>query len=185
MGGSSVASTAFLHCFATPYVELGEHEDLAETVEYFAAGPRNSFNRESQAAGVSWNLRYVLGGRPASFRNELDLTQARWALVSVRGQRRPKRKRAGVRQAPGLLGRRARRDGRRPHPRRRTPKTKQLQGSLDQPLQRDHRSGRQALVTPLHRLPRRPQRAADAKAWPETACTRTSWGRAVCRLRAS
>ena len=63
MGGSSVASRAFLHCFATPYVELGEHGDLAETVEYFAAGRRNSFNRESDAAGVSWNLRYVLGDR--------------------------------------------------------------------------------------------------------------------------
>jgi hypothetical protein len=85
MGGSSVASKAFLHCFATPYVELGEHEDLAETVEYFATGRRNSFNRESQAAGVSWNLRYVLGGRPANFRNELELTQARWALILFGG----------------------------------------------------------------------------------------------------
>ncbi|MGB5503850.1 MAG: SGNH/GDSL hydrolase family protein [Polyangiales bacterium] len=85
MGGSSVASRAFLHCFATPYVELGEHGDLAETVEYFAAGRRNSFNRESDAAGVSWNLRYVLGGRPANFRNELERTQARWALILFGG----------------------------------------------------------------------------------------------------
>ncbi len=85
MGGSSVASRAFLHCFATPYVELGEHGDLAETLEYFAAGRRNSFNRESEAAGVSWNLRYVLGGRPANFRNELERTQARWALILFGG----------------------------------------------------------------------------------------------------
>ena len=85
MGGSSVASKAFLYCFAAPYVELGEREGLAETVEYFANDRRNSFNRESQAAGVSWNLRYVLGGRPASFREELEATQARWALVLFGG----------------------------------------------------------------------------------------------------
>ncbi|MBT8480913.1 MAG: SGNH/GDSL hydrolase family protein, partial [Myxococcales bacterium] len=85
MGGSSAASRAFLHCFATSYVDLGEHQDLAETVAYFAAGRRNSFNRESEAAGVSWNLRYVLGGRPANFRNELARTQARWALILFGG----------------------------------------------------------------------------------------------------
>ncbi|NNE18703.1 MAG: hypothetical protein HKN10_09515, partial [Myxococcales bacterium] len=85
MGGSSAASRAFLHCFATRYVELGEHGDLAETVEYFATGRRNSFNRESEAAGVSWNLRYVLGGRPANFRKELERTQARWALILFGG----------------------------------------------------------------------------------------------------
>jgi lysophospholipase L1-like esterase len=34
---------------------------------------------------VSWNLRYVLGGRPANFRQELDATQARWALVLFGG----------------------------------------------------------------------------------------------------
>ena len=85
MGGSSVASKAFVHCFATRYVVLGKHEDLAETVDYFAHSRRNSFNRESQAAGVSWNLRYVLGGRPANFRKELKLTQARWVLVLFGG----------------------------------------------------------------------------------------------------
>ncbi len=85
MGGSSVASKAFLYCFATPYVDLGEHEDLAGTVEYFKHGRRNSFNRESDAAGVSWNLRYVLGGRPANFRQELGATQAQWALVLFGG----------------------------------------------------------------------------------------------------
>jgi hypothetical protein len=85
MGGSSVASKAFLYCFSTPYVELGQHQDLAGTVEYFKTGRRNAFNRASEAAGVSWNLRYVLGGRPANFRQELDATQARWALVLFGG----------------------------------------------------------------------------------------------------
>jgi hypothetical protein len=81
MGGSSVASKAFLHCFATPHVDLGEHADLGETLDYFHAGPASSFDRNSKAAGVSWNLKYVLGGRPANFRKELAETRARWALI--------------------------------------------------------------------------------------------------------
>jgi hypothetical protein len=85
MGGSSVASKAFLHCFATPYVDLGSHSDLSPTVEYFNTGPRSSFSRQSEAAGVSWNLRYILGGRPPSFHRELEATRARWALVLFGG----------------------------------------------------------------------------------------------------
>jgi hypothetical protein len=85
MGGSSVASKAFLTCFSTPHVDLGAEPGLVDTIEYFNTGRRNSFNRESDAAGVSWNLRYVLGGRPANFRQELDATQARWALVLFGG----------------------------------------------------------------------------------------------------
>jgi hypothetical protein len=85
MGGSSVASKAFLHCFATPYVDLGDHADLSPTTEYFNTGPRNSFNRQSEAAGVSWNLRYILSGRPANFHRELEATRARWALVLFGG----------------------------------------------------------------------------------------------------
>jgi hypothetical protein len=85
MGGSSVASKAFLYCFATPYVDLAEHQHLAGAVDYFKTGRHSSFNRESEAAGVSWNLRYVLGGRPANFRQELEDTQARWAFVLFGG----------------------------------------------------------------------------------------------------
>ena len=85
MGGSSVASKAFLYCFATDYVELGEQPELGETIEYFHTGRGSSFNRQSEAAGVSWNLRYVLGGRPANFRQELGATRARWALVLFGG----------------------------------------------------------------------------------------------------
>ncbi len=85
MGGSTVASKAFLYCLATPYVDFGEHTHLAETVHYFHTGRRSSFNRKSEAAGVSWNLRYVLGGRPANFRKELGATQARWALILFGG----------------------------------------------------------------------------------------------------
>ncbi len=85
MGGSSVASKAFLHCFATPYVELDGREELAETIDFFNTGHRNSFNRQSEAAGVSWNLRYVLGGRPANFRREANANDARWALVLFGG----------------------------------------------------------------------------------------------------
>ena len=85
MGGSSVASGAFLRCFATPYVDLGEHQDLAGSIEYFHGAHEDSFGRESDAAGVSWNLRYVLRGRPPHFRREIERTQARWALVLFGG----------------------------------------------------------------------------------------------------
>ncbi len=85
MGGSSVASKAFLYCFATPYVDLGDHTYLQETIDHFRTGRRNSFNRQSLAAGVNWNLRYVLGGRPAHFRQEISATDARWALVTFGG----------------------------------------------------------------------------------------------------
>lgn len=85
MGGSSVESKAFLHCFATPYVDLGDHQALSGTLDYFGAGSGKAFERESQAAGVSWNLRYVLGGRPAKFRREIEETEARWALVLFGG----------------------------------------------------------------------------------------------------
>jgi hypothetical protein len=81
MGGSSVASTAFLNCFATEYVDLGERSELQETIEFFGTERGNPFRRKSEAAGVSWNLRYVLGGKPANFREELRATNARWALV--------------------------------------------------------------------------------------------------------
>jgi len=85
MGGSSVASKAFLQCFATQFVDLGDRPELGKTIDYFNAAPRSSFSRPSEAAGVSWNLRYVLGGRPANFRQELAATQARWALVLFGG----------------------------------------------------------------------------------------------------
>lgn len=85
MGGSSVESKAFLYCFATPYIDLGEHSDLQATIDYFDTGRRNSFNRQSLAAGVSWNLRYVLAGRPAHFREEIQRTDAQWALVLFGG----------------------------------------------------------------------------------------------------
>jgi len=85
MGGSSVASKAFLTCLATPHVDLGDWEALADTIDFFDTGRRNSFNRQSEAAGVSWNLRYALGGRPAHFREEIAETNARWALVLFGG----------------------------------------------------------------------------------------------------
>ncbi len=85
MGGSSVESHAFLRCFATSYVDLGEHTELEGAIEHFGTRKRNSFSRTSLAAGVSWNLRYVLGGRPAKFRQEVAATDPRWALVLFGG----------------------------------------------------------------------------------------------------
>ena len=85
MGGSSAASRAFLHCLASPYVELDGRTELEATIAYFDTGRRNSFNRASLATGVSWNLRYALAGKPARFRREIEATNARWALVLYGG----------------------------------------------------------------------------------------------------
>jgi hypothetical protein len=81
MGGSSVESRAFLHCFAAPYVELGDYQRLAPTLARFNGEDQNSFDRHSDAAGVNWNLRYVLSGKPPKYRREIGETQARYALV--------------------------------------------------------------------------------------------------------
>ena len=81
MGGSSVESRAFLYCLASEFVEFGDHGELSDTVEFFDPPGRSSFARKSLAAGVSWNLRYVLAGRPPRFRREIDETRARYALV--------------------------------------------------------------------------------------------------------
>ena len=85
MGGSSAASKAFLHCLASPYVDLAERPELEDTITYFKTDRRNSFNRQSKAAGVSWSLKYALGGKPANFRKEVNATDARWALVLFGG----------------------------------------------------------------------------------------------------
>lgn len=82
MGGSSVASKAFLHCFATDHVLLGEHADLEGTLAFFRGGvQKNAFNRQSVASGTNWNLKYALGGKPPYWQREIDEVRPQWALV--------------------------------------------------------------------------------------------------------
>ncbi|HJL04196.1 MAG TPA: SGNH/GDSL hydrolase family protein [Polyangiaceae bacterium LLY-WYZ-15_(1-7)] len=89
LGGSSVESHAFLHCFSRDdLVDLGGRDDLRETLELFRggrAGGSNPYRRESVAAGVGWSLRQGLAGRPPRALQEIRETRARWALAFFGG----------------------------------------------------------------------------------------------------
>ena len=99
LGGSSVESRAFLHCFAYDgdNLDLAEHDELAETLAFFRGGNAsgsNPFARESEAAQVGWSLRQGLSGRPSRALREARATDARFALVFFGGNdvqaRRPR-----------------------------------------------------------------------------------------------
>jgi len=99
LGGSSVESRAFLHCFAYDgdNLDLADHGELAETLAFFRggnAGGSNPFARESGAAQVGWSLRQGLAGRPSRALQEARATDARFALVFFGGNdvqaRRPR-----------------------------------------------------------------------------------------------
>ena len=88
MGGSSVVSRAYLHCFAGPEVDLGEHAELAPTLEVFRAAEvasGNVFLRNSAAAGVGWSLRQGMTGRPSRVQQELRALRPRFALAFFGG----------------------------------------------------------------------------------------------------
>ena len=90
MGGSSIQSHAFLHCFARDgdNLDLAEHASLAPTLEHFRAGRAagsNPFSRESIAARVGWSLRQGLTGRPSRILQEVRETNARYALLFFGG----------------------------------------------------------------------------------------------------
>lgn len=89
MGGSSIESRAFLHCFATERnVELAEFESLRPTIEFFRGGraERGSpFSRVSLAARVGWSLRQGLAGRPSHALQEVRAIDPRYALAFFGG----------------------------------------------------------------------------------------------------
>ncbi|MAQ14070.1 MAG: hypothetical protein CMN30_04645 [Sandaracinus sp.] len=100
LGGSSVESRAFLHCFAYDgdNLDLADHQaTLGETLEFFRggnAGGSNPFSRESLAAQVGWSLRQGLAGRPSKILQEARATDGRFALLFFGGNdvqaRRPR-----------------------------------------------------------------------------------------------
>ncbi len=88
MGGSSIASRAFLHCFTSRQIDLGAHDHLQDTIDFFRqgnAGGGNPFTRESLAARVGWSLRQGLTGRPPRVVQEVRATKARFALAFFGG----------------------------------------------------------------------------------------------------
>jgi hypothetical protein len=87
MGGSSVESRAFLHCFDTDEVELDGRDALLPTLEAFrrSASGVTSFSRESLATRVGWSIRHGMGGRPPYVQREITALRPRWALAFFGG----------------------------------------------------------------------------------------------------
>lgn len=89
MGGSSIESRAYLHCFGRgDNVDLGARTDLAATLEHFQAGNASGsdpFRRDSLAAKVGWSLRQGLAGRPPRVVEETRAIDARYALAFFGG----------------------------------------------------------------------------------------------------
>jgi hypothetical protein len=81
VGGSSVVSRAFLHCFAGSDVDLGDRHDLRTTLDRLNRGRNPPFTRASIATAVGYNLRHVLGGRPPLVLREVRAMNPRFALV--------------------------------------------------------------------------------------------------------
>ncbi len=89
LGGSSIASRAFLHCFARErHVDLAGRDELAPTIEHFRSGNaagRDPFRRESLAAQKGWSLRQGLAGRPPRSIREVRAISPRYALAFFGG----------------------------------------------------------------------------------------------------
>ena len=89
LGGSSIVSLAYLHCFASDRgLDLGTRSDLVETLSFFRkgnAGGTNPFRRESEAAKVGWSARNGLVGRPSRVLRELRAVSPRFALAFYGG----------------------------------------------------------------------------------------------------
>jgi len=97
LGGSSVVSHAFLHCFRGQNVVLGEHTELQATIDFFAhgrAGGTSPFTRESLATHEGWSIRHGLTGRPTRVEQEVRAISPRYAFALFGGNdvmaRRPR-----------------------------------------------------------------------------------------------
>lgn len=84
MGGSSVVSLAFLHCFETEEPNLAGRDALRPTLDWFRQGrilSHTPFGRSSTAAEVGWSIRHGMSGRRPHVVEEVALTHARFALA--------------------------------------------------------------------------------------------------------
>ncbi|WAS97827.1 SGNH/GDSL hydrolase family protein [Nannocystis punicea] len=85
VGGSSTASTNFMHCLADVMQIMELPAELQPTVDYFnatAAGMgATSFSRVSLAAMAGWGGAEVLAGMPSPLVNEMTEILPRFALV--------------------------------------------------------------------------------------------------------
>jgi hypothetical protein len=84
VGASSTVSHSSLHCFADGPVDLGAHEALGDTLDFFLAGDASGttpFDRETLAARSGHSAIWVVDGDPSPLAEELDAVQPRYAII--------------------------------------------------------------------------------------------------------
>ena len=84
VGASSTVSTSTLHCFAGDQVDLGDSEELGETLDFFLAGDAagtTPFDRVTQAAEVGRTAAWAIAGDPSPLELEFSELLPRYALV--------------------------------------------------------------------------------------------------------
>jgi len=83
-GASSTVSHNTLFCFAEGPVELGEHDHLQPTLDFYLGGDAagtTPFDRESEAARVGHHAGWAIAGDPSPIDIEVDMLSPRVALV--------------------------------------------------------------------------------------------------------
>jgi len=87
VGDSATVNRAFLQCFSDPdMVDLGAHDELADTVKFFREGQaayRDPYRRKSKAAKVGWSTWHVLSGHPSPLLQEVRAIGPRYAVVML------------------------------------------------------------------------------------------------------
>ncbi len=83
-GASSTVSSNTLHCFADDPLELGAHDHLLPTLEWFLGGDAagsTPFDRDTLAAEVGHHAGWAIEGDPSPVEMELELVSPQLALI--------------------------------------------------------------------------------------------------------
>ena len=84
IGASSTVSRSTLHCFAGDTVDLGEHDRLQTTLEYFLEGDAagaTPFDRVTVAARSGYSAGWAITGSPSPMDREIAAIHPRIAIV--------------------------------------------------------------------------------------------------------
>lgn len=84
VGASTTVSASFFKCFSTASVDLGAHDHLASTLDFFLggdAGGTDPFARASLAAKSGVSARWAITGDPSPLESEYLALAPRYALV--------------------------------------------------------------------------------------------------------
>jgi hypothetical protein len=84
VGASSDVSTSNMHCFAGPDWDLGEHDELGDTLAWFLAGDAagaTPYDRDSLATESGRSASWAIAGDPSPLQAEIDAIAPGLALV--------------------------------------------------------------------------------------------------------